>query len=255
MRSLIICEGITDSYVLRSYLEKTENWKFANKSELPKYYGRFTNSTGEHPKFITCKKGDDYVDICAVGSDTRIDEGFDFLYETNLTNLNFPIEQVFIVMDRDERKIEDRLKKIMSDARRYKIEIDKLENEKSNEFTIAFGVKKHQLNVVPMIIPFDDFGSLETLLLKSIGEQGGESERVVELAENYIDSYIELFPDKKQRKYLKKNKYIAKAKLSSAISLTHPDRTEVPFRELVMSHNWEKYDSVKNHFKILNEML
>ena len=255
MRSLIICEGVTDSYVIQSYLEKTGDWKFANKKDLSKYYGKFPDSTGGHPKFVTCKKGDDFVDICAVGSDTRIDEGFDFLSETNLTNLDFPIEQVFIVIDRDERIIEDRLKKITSDARRYNIEIDKLQNEKPNEFTLAFGVKKRQLVVVPMIIPFDDLGSLETLLLKSLAEQSDEDEQVVELAENYIDSYLKISPSKKQRKYLKKNKLIAKAKLSSAISLTHPDRTEVPFRSLVMSHNWEEHDAIKKHFKMLNELL
>ena len=255
MRSLIICEGVTDSYVLQSYLEKTENWKFANKDDLPRYYEDLPDSIGENPKFITCKKGDDYVDICAVGSDTRIDEGFDFLYKTNLNNPKFSIKQVFIVIDRDEREIEDRLKKIMSDARRFNIKIDKLQNDKSNEFTLAFGNKERQLNVVPMIIPFDDFGSLETLLLNSIGEKSDENECVVELAENYIDSYTISFPNKKKRKYLLENGLIAKAKLSAAISLTHPDRTEVPFRNLVLSHNWEEYDSIKKHFKMLNELL
>jgi len=255
MRSLIICEGIIDLYVLRRYLEKTESWNFIDRSTLPKYYGEFPDESGENPKFESYRQGNNYIDICAVGSDTRIDEGFAFLYQLNKTNPIFPIKQVFIVMDRDKRQIEDRLKKIVSDARKQKIQINKLLNGISNMLALNFGVETLQLNVIPIIIPFDDFGSLETLLLKSIEQQSKENRHVVKNAEDYVDFYTDTFPNKKKRQYLTKDGLIAKAKLSATISITHPDRTAVPFRNLVMAHNWEEYEPIRKHFKMLNELL
>jgi len=255
MRSLIVCEGKTDLYVIQRYLEKILNWKYVDKSALPDRYGGFPDESGENPKFETCKKGDDYVDICAAGTIERMDEGFGFLYRLNQQNLNFPVTQIFIIIDRDKREIEDRLKKIITDARRYGVQINKLQNEKSNKFELTFGVETYLLNVIPIIIPFDEYGSLETLLLKSIGGKNDEKKYVTSLAENYVESYIDMYPDKKKRLYLKKDKLPAKAKLSAAISITHPDRTAVPFRELVMSHNWEEHKLIKEHFKMLNELL
>ena len=255
MRSLIICEGKTDLYVIQHFLEKAGDWKFIDKGMLPKRYGEFPDESGENPKFESYQHGDDYVDICAAGTDTRMDEGFAFLYQVNKTNPIFPVKQVFVVMDRDKRQIEDRLKKIGSDARRQRIQINKLENGKSNILALNFGDEIHLLNVIPIIIPFDEIGSLETLLLKSIEENSNEDKHVALLAERYVESYIELFPDKKSRRYLSKAKLPAKAKLSAAISITHPDRTAWPYRELVMSHNWEEYKLIKKHFKIFNELL
>ena len=84
MRSLIICEGIDDVNIIGHYLAKTEKWKRVEESELPKPYAPV--DIGGNQKFEISKKGDDYLDIWAVGGDTCTDDAFDFLYQMNENN-------------------------------------------------------------------------------------------------------------------------------------------------------------------------
>jgi len=249
MRSLIICEGIDDLYILGHYLNKTEKWQPVLKSELP-YGENYPANLKDNQKINSFEKLGNYLDIFAVGGDSRIGVAFDFLKVTNENNPEFLISQVFIVMDKDDDSVEKRLRQIEKTAKKKDLAIELLKNNQINKFTLST-VEKYELSVIPIVIPFDENGALETLLLTSIAGGDTEDKLVVELANKHIAAFLE---SGQQYKYLKQRRLVTKAKLASAISITHPDRAGV-VRELLTSHNWENHSKIRDHFKMLNELL
>lgn len=112
--------------------------------------------------------------------------------------------------------------------------------------------ENYQLSIIPVIIPFDETGALETVLLSAIESEDEEGAYVAKKAKAYIDDFCQ---SDKQDKYLKKRRLITKAKFSAAISITNPDRSTAAFNALLMSHDWEKNEVINHHFSILNRML
>lgn len=160
--------------------------------------------------------------------------------------------QVFLLLDRDHLEIEDCLVRIEDQMRQCGLPANRLKNNQRNRLTFEIESEEYQLNVIPLIIPFDEKGALETVLLSAIAQENGEGAFISEIATAYVNEFLQ---SDKRNKYLKKERLVTKAKLSAAISMTNPDRSTVEFNTLLMSQPWEKKVAIQKHFKILNEAL
>ena len=251
MRSLILCEGHDEVYILGYYLHKTSGWVYFENEELSEDY-KLPRNRNRNQIIEVYKKDRDRVAIWGVGGKDNFAKSFKFLEMANNLNPESGIEQVFILLDRDHLEIEKCLETIKNKLRNCGLSIDNLKNNQSNVITYEIEDETYGLNVIPMIIPFDEEGALETVLLSAIEKEDEEGEFVAEIADEYINNFLH---SSKKNKYLKKERLVTKAKFSAAISITNPDRSTAEFNTLLMSHPWEEKEAVQRHFKILNEQL
>ena len=107
------------------------------------------------------------------------------------------------------------------------------------------------LSLLPVIIPFDENGAIETLLLKAIEDSSKEGAYIAQSARNYVDHAIDnVFP-----LYLNKQRLVTKAKYSAAIAITNPDHSTRAFQMLMYSTPWEESISIKNHLKKIIQLI
>jgi len=251
MRSLILCEGYDEVYILGYYLHKTKGWFYRENEELSEHY-EIPRSGARNQVIEVYKKKDDLVAIWGVGGKDNFARSFKFLELVNHRNPEFGVEQVFIFLDRDHFEIEECLVAMENKMRDCGLPVDQLKNNQCNIFTFEIEDETYRLNVVPVIIPFDEAGALETVLLNAIASENEEGKFVVHGARAYIDNFLK---SGKKDKYLQKKRLEVKAEFSAAISITNPDRSTVAFNTLLMSHPWEEKEVIRRHFKILDEEL
>ena len=170
----------------------------------------------------------------------------------NHRNPESGIEQVFIFLDRDDSEVEECLVAMRNKMKDCGLPVGDLKNNQCNVFPFEIEDEIYQLNVIPVIIPFDEKGALEDVLLSAIADEGEEGKFVVHLAKEYINKFLK---SGRQGKYLQKKRFKTKAEFSAAISITNPDRSTVAFNTLLMSHPWEEKEVIRRHFKILTDAL
>ena len=251
MRSLILCEGHDEVYFLGYYLHKTSGWLYKENEQLSENYS-LPKSKARNQIIEVYKKENDLVAIWSVGGKDSFTKAFKFIEMVNHRNPETGIEQVFIFLDRDDSEIKECLVAMEAEMTDCGLPVKNLENSQSNVFTFEIEDETYQLNVVPVIIPFDENGALETVLLNAIAAEDEEGRFVIQGAKAYVDNFLK---SGKRDKYLQKKRLATKAEFSAAISITNPDRSTVEFNTLLMSHPWEEKEVVRRHFEIINEEL
>lgn len=104
---------------------------------------------------------------------------------------------------------------------------------------------------MPVLIPFDESGAIETLLLKAIEDSGKEGAYVAQSARSYIDSAKDnVFP-----RYLNKQRLFTKAKYSAAIAITNPDHSTGTFKDFMLSTPWDESASIKTHMEKVVQLI
>lgn len=252
-RNIILCEGFDEVYILGYYLFKTASWKLNKNNKIFSEYYNFPKLDRRNQLIEIYEKNEDRLAIWSIGGKDSFSKPFEFLKNINLQHPENGISQVFILQDRDDNEIKYCLNNIEQELGKNGINIKSLKNNSLNEWKYKVEDENYTTNIIPIILPFDENGALETVLMKAIEEKGDEEKNIVSSAVKYIESFI--FPERKLENYLKHNRQILKAKFSSVISITNPDRSTAVFNDLLMSHEWEKHDKIKEHFKILNELL
>jgi len=251
MRSLILCEGHDEVYFLGYYLHKTSGWFYCENEELSENYD-LPKSKARNQIIEVYKKENDLVAIWGVGGKDNFAKSFKFLEMVNHRNPESGIEQVFIFLDRDDSEIEECLVALASKMRDCGIPVRDLKNNKCNVTTFEIEEEFYQLNVIPVIIPFDEKGALETVLLNAIANEDEEGKFIVHSAKEYVGNFLN---SGKQDKYVPKKRLETKAEFSAAISITNPDRSTVAFNTLLMSHPWEEKEVIRRHFRVLIDEL
>jgi len=251
MRSLILCEAHDEVYFLGYYLYKTEGWLYCKSEELSVNYD-LPKSKAKNQIIEVYQKENNLVAIWGVGGKDSFTKSFEFIERVNHRNPESGIEQVFIFLDRDESEIEECLKAMENEMKDSGLSVADLKNNQCNVFPFEIEDEIYQLNVIPVIIPFDEKGALENVLLSAIASEDEEGKFIVHTAKAYIDDFLK---SGKQVKYLQKKRLETKAEFSAAISITNPDRSTVEYNTLLMSHPWEEKEVIKRHFRILNEEL
>lgn len=245
MRSLILCEGFDDVLVLGYYLHKTQGWNFEPKGSFSKLY-KFPKLDAKRQVVEIYKKDDDFVGIWAVGGKDTFDKAFRFVSDINNQNPEQGIDKVFVVTDRDDGEIESCVENLRMKLNACGLAVQSLRNMEKNSYFYEIDEEVYVLEIIPLIIPFDKTGALETVLIDGIAETGSEESYITERAGQYID---EVLASGHLQHYLQHERLILKAKLSAVISVTNPDRSTGLFDKVLMSWNWEEKEAVKRHFE------
>lgn len=248
MKSLILCEGVDDVYVIGYYLHKTMGWTRNPKLKVSDIYNfsKFRNGKIEKYELET-----NIVVMWDVGGKDRFESSLkavsDIFYEHPKDCFN----QVFIVMDKDDDSEESLLEGVNQNLKNVGIKnISALTVNKKNIHSDIVEDEEYSIAFIPVLIPFDGNGALENILMTAIASEGDEEELVVEKAKRYIDDLKENI-----KKYLHHDRIELKAKFSAVISVTNPERSTATFDKLLMSHEWEKYPTISRNFSAFNQFL
>lgn len=250
MNSIILCEGFDDVFILGYYLFKTQNWRYDKGGKISELYD-FPKVHFRNQIIEVYKKERDSLAIWCVGGKDSFDKAFRFVKNINDQHPEEGIQKVFILTDRDESEIGECLEIIETKMKEVGLDVSHLRNNRKNSFDFNVEGEKYFLDVMPIIIPFNENGALETILLAAIEESGDEDRFVVSEAKKYVDKFIQ---SGRLKKYLQHDRLILKAKFSASISITNPDRSTTLFDTLLMSCPWEEKEVIRKHFEILEEL-
>lgn len=161
---------------------------------------------------------------------------------------NYPqnvIDSVVILRDRDT----DQEKDILATLKNALHKELSLSNHSTSVYSDVIDGTQVSINITPVIIPFDDCGAIESLLLEAIREVNSEGALIADEACRYIDGLVKN-PDI-GRIYLKHEREAVKAKYAAAIAATNPGHSTGLFQDLVFSCPWEKSECVQRHFSVV----
>ena len=255
MINIILCEGIDDATFIGYYLHKVSNepkWKYDTKAKFTEFY-TLPKTKRSIPQIYTRSKNlDDRVAIWPVGGKDSFKKVIDnIMYLNN----NFPdncIDNIFIVSDRDEDDIKETLDRIRQYFIQNYCKLECLNNNKVNKSFFNVDDEEYEFNIIPIIIPFEESGSLETLLLNQISCRSEEDKIVVNKAKEYVNDII---LNENITNYLNKDRLKIKSIFSSTVAIINPDHSTREMDKLLMSFDWQNEYEIKNHFWIIEELL
>jgi len=252
MNSIILCEGFDDILILGYFIYKTSNnpkWFYNDKAIISENF-KIPKMNNRNAKIEIYTRGNDKLAIWCVGGK----DNFDFAIKTiHKFSTNFPeerFEEIIIFSDRDKDEIDTTITKIENMFKNYGWMVS-LSNNKQNLFRYEIESEEYQVNLSPIIIPFDIEGALETILIAGIAGTSDEDNFVVDSAKQYIKN---IFESGRLFSYLQHDRLKLKAEFSAVISITNPDRSTCSFNNLLTSHNWEEKPEIKRHFELIEEI-
>ncbi|MEK3899779.1 hypothetical protein [Paenibacillus sp. FSL R7-0179] len=249
MKSVIICEGNTDLVLLQYFLEKTYNWEYVNIKHYTDKMNRITEPNNQ--KWFSHSSGNSLCLISAGGC-SKIPAILNKCLDYNSLGPLFPYDSIAVVCDRDEVETEAVfLTSLLSEFNRYHVQFDGEfvhNNWNISSYTNALQ-SQQSLNCLPLIIPFEDTGAIESFLLNALSQASEQSDpemvdkRVIEQCIDFIDN-IDCCG-----KYLTRRRDKTKAKFDSVFVVMTPAEAFSNRRNLLRSVPWEEFETIQIGFK------
>mgnify|MGYP003371740702 CR=1 FL=1 len=244
MKNAILCEGSTDGILLQYFMRKVYHWEDGNNK---------VNLFGSKVSwFRTMKKESKRLDIASCRGCSNIISNLNLILEFNYNaTKGEDYAKIAIVTDRDETDTEeDFLNKISLILEQNHVCVkEKLaHNEWSTcEYETSIG-KMRRMEILILVIPFEQTGAMETFLLKSISENDEYDARIIEMGNQFVEN---IDPKKK---YLTKRRYITKAKFDVYFSIRTAAEQFVQRQNILKDIEWEKYINIQEEFQKLAEL-
>ncbi len=247
MKNIILCEGKTDAILLSYYLEKVAGWRFSKG--LTKNVDLPQRNLDNEEVNVYEKSGNELV-IWAVGGQSN----FDFAVSRIISlNKSFSLNQIYtklvIIKDRDQ---DDDLVNILGEMKNIffsnGIGISINSNNEWCSTLYENDFNEHiNMHFLPMIIPFDKQGALETFVLDAISEMGQEEREIVIQSKKFISDF-------NLSNYLFNPRLKIKGEFAVALGTMFPQKTFTPIDNMLKNINWEKYSTIQQGFKRLQEI-
>ena len=240
MNNVIICEGMTDAILVNYYLGRTQGWQFTGKN-LP-FNFPMKNKATETGNWYAKEK--DFCGIWGIGGKSNLDYALSEIIRIAEISAD-RVQRVVVMMDRDDEKSEEETIKTVE--KHFKSSTP-LENNKwaSLALTDSFG-KTCSIELLPLVIPFDRYGALETFLLDSLAVQDEHDKYVIDAARNFVKSLI-------SAKYLPTERLKLKAELGVTFAVFSPQKVFTPLHALLEQIPWEDYNHIQTAFKSLDRL-
>lgn len=242
MNKLILCEGESDAIFLSYYLKCVYNWKTCSAPQDINI-----KANGNNQSAYWYKRNDDLLLICGVGGKSNFGNFFaDKILNPQKKSNAF--QKIAIVTDRDNREIYSIQDSMNSKIHSCDFE-PKFENRKWLSFTYKdnYGMEQSADSFL-LVIPTDQEGALETLLLSAIASDDYDK-IIVDSCKNFVD---EIKP--KAEKYISNDRLCLKAYLSTTWAIQSPEKMFRFINQQIESVEWEKYDILNECFKELCEI-
>lgn len=247
MKSIIFCEGKTDAILLSYYLGKVADWEFNKK--LTKNIGLPIRDF-ESEEVNVYSKGDNQLIIWAVGGVNNLDYAVSSIIEaTKVLESENAYEKLVILMDRDQNE-QDRfiLDSIKANLENKNMSLDTLINNQwsncsyKNEYE-----EENEIKFLPVIIPFDKNGALETFILDAICDFGPEEAHIVNKCKEFVNGFS-------LTKYLSNQRLKIKGELAVTLGVMFPQKTFTPIDSMLKEIKWENYRTIQEGFRKLEEI-
>lgn len=239
MNSIILCEGRVDAALIGQYLEANKGWTYSR--EHKKGPGK-PQKEDEQQIIEKYQRDEHWVYIWGVGGRTRFKTPLHTIMELNILDSDTAFNNIICVVDRDEK---DKEEPIITEFANY-FGVSKLIcNDWVDISYRAYFDKTGIVRAMLLIIPFDEKGALETIMINSLAEE--DDEEIFPRCHAFVEGI-------KSRKYLQTKRDILKAKLSTIVSIIEPDRAVDSLVEIVKGIKWAKYGAVNRAFNKLLEL-
>ncbi len=245
MRVLLLCEGKTDAILISYLLCKLSGWIPVKSNKKEKIKIIIDEKNNESAYWY--ERGEDRLLIGGVGGK----DNFSKFFKDKLSNiiLNYPrkdsFDKLIVIHDKDtdtidyiENKIKLSLKPIATS----------IQNNQwvTNTFSDSFG-EKAEIDILGLIIPLENEGALESVILTFLKEKSPEKE-IEEYSERFVEEVKIIAKD-----FINKPRMELKAKLGVSFAVLSPMKVFTFIDELIKTVKWEEYESIKNVFsKILD---
>lgn len=247
MKSLILCEGKTDAILVSYLLCKQWGWNVLKKSSTKISGMTFETNEAEDESSYWYEKDNNQVLICGVGGRSNFYNFFDNkisrIIKLNQQEANF--SKIIFIVDKDNREIKEIEKEFCNS---FKSIINHVENRKWIKNGYNDGFQKIELTVLLNIIPIDEQGALETLLLQSISEKN-DDKVIVDKSLNFVEGIKD-----DASKYLKNKRLVLKAKLGTVFAIMSPQKVFSFIDEIIKSVEWEKSETILKTFEHFKDL-
>ncbi|MDY3928432.1 MAG: DUF3226 domain-containing protein [Clostridia bacterium] len=252
MNRIILCEGYDDAVFLGYYLYKITDRKYQYNSKrtevsenlhLPKCKAR--NERREIYEY-----NNDCVLIWAVGGKDSYEKAITYISKISK---DFPDERftdIFIVTDRDNSDIDTSLIQFSELFIKNGIDIElKNNNINTYEYYTEDSIS-YDIHIIPIVIPFEEQGAIETVLLNSLSEKKEEA-IIVDEAKKYV---YNIENNSEVTSYLRHDREKVKARFSAAMSVINPDHSTGTMNTILISQEWENTEEIKKHFVLIKDI-
>ena len=244
MNNLILCEGETDAILLSYYLQRTCGWNYVKRSPAGMDIKAETIH-GESANWY--RKGSDYLLICAVGSKSRFQCFFDEKIAPPLKSANTAaFSKIALIIDHDDEAEADIVKRIREEL---PLVAGKSEHNAwtAHEYRNGYG-EVQQLDFLLLIIPKNQEGALESLLLDAISEDAYDK-NIVDKSRLFVD---EIAPE--ADRYVGKRRLVLKAYLGVTWAIQSPQKVFQFIDDQLRSTPWEESKILWDTFEKIREI-
>ena len=190
MNKLILCEGKTDAILLSYYLDHVRHWEPCKKG--PKEL-RICADEKSGESAYWHQRGEERLLICGVGGKNKFGSFFKNKIQSAIIDAQ-AFSKAALVTDRDNRTEEEIVAEV---CEHLALIITQASQNRwiNNPYQDSF-CQQQDLSFLLLIIPTDQQGALETLLLKALSEDPYDreivtrSQKFVDAITPYADHYI-----------------------------------------------------------------
>lgn len=236
MNDVILCEGKTDAILLSYYLGRMRGWESVRKG--PKGLEiRADEERGESAYWY--RRGNDHLLICGVGGKDNFGSFFDQRIKRPLLDSS-AFGKLAVVTDRDDRRMEE-IQKSITDCLGPVISQARQNVWTKNQYQNSFG-QKEDLKFLLLIIPTNQEGALETLLLEAIKEDPYDC-TIVERCAAFVDAI-----ETDAKRYLKNPRSKLKSRLGVTWAIQSPGKEFHFIDQQIRAVPWERYQLLAQCF-------
>ena len=241
MKSIIICEGETDFALLQYFMITVNGWQDSGK------YAFKPLKESKSRDFI---KGSNLLTIISSDGCTNIKEVFSAVirYNQNAVSNDERYSKVVILTDNDE---EDSESKIITDLQAVITNDNELKNNEWSSLSfndMTDNKDSFSIELLLLIIPFEENGALETFLLNAVSKQDNYDAEIIRKGNAFVEN------SDPESKYLKHRYLKTKAKFDVYFSIRTPAKQFAMRQNILKNVPWEQYESICEAFKELKKL-
>ena len=244
MKSIILCEGITDRTLLQYYLEKVYHWEYERVESgfLQEWLRDYQGLKNEEDRLL----------IANCGGCSRVLPAFAKIVERNrLSAGSEQYENIVIITDRDENETEENVINHVDQilTEQEIILQNPVENAEGINGTYQNGSGHVQgVHILLLVIPFEETGAMETFLLQAISRQDAYDAEIIRKGNEFVRT-----ADPEER-YLNHNKYKIKAEFDVYFSVRTSSTQFGERKNILRNVPWEQYTLIQTSFQKLKEL-
>ena len=241
MNRVILCEGKTDAILLGYYLGKIAGWKHSKST--PSDLKIRAHEQNENVAWYN--RDSEWLMICAVGGKDNFGKFFSKDIQKAIINAN-KFSRIAVIVDRDEREVEEIERSVCEELSPF---FGTVKNRQWNTcgYTDGFGMEK-TLESMLLVIPTDQQGALETVMLSAISEDPYDKNIV-----DQCSDFVEGIKDEADR-YITTERLLVKAKLSTVWAIQSPQKVFEFIDEQIKAVEWEKSEVLRECFVVLESI-